>query len=523
MAKATKQAFFHTIIGGATILGVASVVSKILGLYRERLLASTFGAGETLDAYYAAFKVPDFFFNVFILGALSSAFIPIFVGLWQKNRTHAWNFSRSVMTILIFALIVVAALIYAFPDAIVGLIAPGFSGETLELTIQLTQIMVIAMVLFGVSNVLAGILNSFKRYVAYSLAPVLYNVGIIVGILWFVDLYGPIGLGYGVVLGAGMHLLVQIPAVAMAGFRFKPLFDTSTPGFYKMLALMGPRTLGLAAAQVNLWVITRIASQLEQGSVAVFNLANNLQYFPISVFGVSLAIASFPVFAEKYSRNKTKEFIEHFSRTFRHVLFLIIPVSMGILLLRAQFVRLFYGAGEFDWSDTVMTANTLGVLAIALFAQSVLPLLVRSFYAQQDTKTPVKISIVAVVLNVVLSYWLAPHYGVIGLGIAFSVAAIVNMLWLLAALRVKLGYLDDNRIMWSTIKIVLASVGMAAVVQLAKYQIAPLVDMQTGLGIMIQTVGAVLAGGVSYFLLTMIFRSPEVDSLRRNLFNRFKK
>lgn len=519
MPRPTKLAFFHTIVGGASILGVASLVSKVLGLYRERLLAGSFSK-EVLDAYYAAFKIPDFFFNVFVLGALSSAFIPIFVDLWQQKSSDAWRFSRSVMTILLSVLLVIAVLIICFPSAVVDLLAPGFSESGRLLTIELTRIMVMAMVLFGISNILAGILNSFKRYVAYSIAPILYNLGIIIGVVWFVPLWGSIGLGYGVVLGAFCHLAVQIPAAWQAGFHFRPLWDVGAPGFRKMLRLMGPRTLALAAAQINLWVITNLASKLEEGSVWRFNVANNLQYFPISVFGVSLALASFPVFAEKYATNKTREFIEHFSQTFRHVLFLTIPVSMGILLLRAQFVRLFVGTGSVTWYDTILIANTLGVLAISLFAQSVLPLLVRSFYAQHDTKTPVKISLVSVVLNIVLSYLLAPRYGVIGLAVAFSASSILDMLWTLAALRVKLGYLDDNRIMWSTIKIVLASIGMAGLVQLAKYQIAPFVDMQTGVGILLQTVGAVIVGALGYFLLAMLFRSPEVDSLKRTLLNR---
>ncbi|MBI3120547.1 MAG: murein biosynthesis integral membrane protein MurJ [Candidatus Kerfeldbacteria bacterium] len=522
MPDPRSTTLLKTIGGGAAIIGVASVVSKVLGLYRERLLASHFGAAEILDAYYAAFKVPDFFFNVFILGALSSAFIPIFVELWQRDRIASWKFANAVMTTLTTSLIVVGLVIFVFPDFAIELIAPGFDGEGMRLTIQFTRIMSIAMVLFGVSNILAGILNSFHRYVAYSLAPIVYNLGIIVGILWFVQVWGVSGLAWGVVVGAALHLLVQLPSVFALGYRFRPQFGIHTAGFSKMLKLMVPRTFGLAAAQLNLWVVTRVASQLEEGSVSVFNLANNLQYFPISVFGVSLAIASYPVFAEHFTKNNATEFIRQFSQSFRNVLFWVIPISMGMLLLRAQIVRLFLGTGRFDWNDTILTANSLGIFSISLFAQSVLPLMVRSFYARQDTKTPVVISIISVIINVVLSYLLAPTYGVLGLAAAFSIASIINMLWLLAALRVHLGYLDDNRIVWSTAKIVLASVAMAVCVQITKGVIGPQVNMQTGMGVLLQTLSAVAAGAISYGIFAVLFRVPEVDMLKRKLLARWR-
>ncbi|MBU1075321.1 oligosaccharide flippase family protein, partial [Patescibacteria group bacterium] len=298
-------------------------------------------------------------------------------------------------------------------------------------------------------------------------------------------------------------------------YKYKLTMSLSLPGVKKIGKLMLPRAFGLGVTQINQVVITAIASTLVVGSVAVFSLANNLQYFPISVFGVSLALSAFPVFTQAFTENNTSKFVLHFSQTFRRILFLVIPTSIVVLLLRAQIVRLVLGSGNFDWEDTILTAQTLGFFSLSLFAQSLVPMLARSFYAFQNTKTPVIISVISMVINVVGSVILVQSMGVLGLALAFSIASFVNMILLLAALRARLGDLDDHRIITSTLKIILLSLLMGLVVQGLKYIIGPLVDMKTFFGVFIQTAGSIFGGGLIYISLAVKLNFDEVDIIKR--------
>ncbi len=525
MANSFLNKFQATIMGGAIIVGTASVISRLVGLLRDRLLASTFGAGDTLDVYYAAFRLPDFIFNILVLGALSSSFIPVFLDYWCRENDslgrdrQAWKITNSVLNLMLISLICIGGLLFILAPQLIDFIAPGFEPEKQAQTAVLTRIMLLSIVFFGLSNVVSGVLNSFRKFIAYSLAPIMYNFGIIFGIWVLVPKLGISGLAYGVVIGSLAHLLIQLPSVFKTGYHYRWILDTVNSGVRTIGKLMIPRAIGLAVVQINQLVINIIASTLRTGSVAVFNLANNLQSFPISVFGISLAISSFPVFSKAFAQKDTAGFVKHFSNTFRRVLFMIIPVSVLILLLRAQLVRLILGAGRFDWTDTILTAQTLGLFSISLFAQSLIPMLARSFFAFQNTKTPVIISIISMIFNVVLGILFSQRWGISGLALAFSLASIVNMLMLLAALRLKIGDLDDQNILRSTFKILVSSAALGLVVQRMKYFIAPLVDMQTFWGVFLQTAMAGLVGAMVYFVITLILQAPEIENIRQWLIN----
>ncbi|MFH1235914.1 MAG: murein biosynthesis integral membrane protein MurJ [Parcubacteria group bacterium] len=507
-----------TVTGGAIIIATASVASRLLGLIRDRILASMYGAGETLDAYYAAFKLPDLIFNILVLGALSSAFIPVFVRYLVKNGSvspdsETWRLANSLLNILLIGLVVVGGAFFIFAEQLIPVIAPGFDGSRMGLTIQLTRIMLVAIVFFGVSNIATGILTSFKRYVSFAFAPVMYNLGIIFGIVVLSGRYGILGVAYGVVIGAVIHMAVQVPSIFRLGYRYRPLLDFKHEGVRQVGKLMIPRAFGLAVAQVDQLISVIIGSTLAVGTVAVFNFANNLQSFPIGVFGYSLAIAAFPIFSEAFAQNDTKKFVEYFSIAFRRVLFLIIPVSVLMLLLRAQIVRLVLGSGNFGWADTILTAQTLGYFSLSLFAQALIPMLARSFYALQDTKTPVKVGLLSVGINLILGWTLSRMWGVIGLGLAFSVASIVNMLFLLILLHHRVGNLDDNRIANSTLKILFISSVMGLVSWGMLRFLAIGVDMQRFVGVLIQGVGAGVVGIIVYLTLAVIMKCEEIHIL----------
>lgn len=518
-----------TVAGGAIIIASASVISRILGLLRDRLFASTFGAGDILDSYYAAFRLPDLIFNVLVLGALSAAFIPVFLEYWYKDkesgftRQEAWQIANSVLNIICLILVVLGLIFLIFAPQITSWITPGFSPEKQAMTVKLTRIMLLSIFIFGISNIFGSILNSFRKFLAFAFAPVMYNIGIILGVTLFYKCWGIGGLAWGVVLGAFLHLVIQLPSVLKTGYHYQWLFDFGHPGVRKMFRLILPRTFGLAVGQINQLVITIVASFLAAGSLAVFNLANNLQSFPINVFGVSLAIAAFPLMSEAFASRATDKFVVQFSVTLRRVLFLIIPASVIIILLRAQIVRVVLGAGAFDWQDTYLTAQALGYFSISLFAQSLIPMLARSFYAHQDTKTPVKISVVSLLINIIGSLILGHYMGILGLALSFSLSNLVNMALLILVLRRRFGNLDDKKIINSTARILLASFFMAGSIWLIKRFLVLGLNMQTFVGVLIEGVVAGTVGILVYLAIAFIFRFDEISILRQWIFRTKKE
>jgi len=523
MIKRLFNGQINSITAAAALVGVSSLVSRFLGVFRDRILAGEFGAGDTLDVYYAAFRIPDLIFNLLVLGALSAGFIPIFVGLLknplekitgffsgQENK-KAWELASNVLNILVLGLLALCGLGIIFAPWLTKLITPGFSPEKQALTTGLTRIMFLSPLFLGISAVLGGVLQSFKRFFVYSLAPIMYNIGIIIGALYFVPALGIYGLAWGVVLGALLHMLIQLPTAFALGFRHSLKIDFSNPDLRKIGLMMIPRTMSLAISQINLVVITIVASTLAVGSLAVFNLANNLQSFPIGIFGISFAIAAFPAFsAVAFSK---KDLIASFSSTLRQILFFIVPSTVLLITLRAQVIRVILGTGNFDWEDTVLTMNTLAFFCLSLFAQASLPLLVRVFYARHDSKTPFLIGLFSAIVNVALSLWLAKRLGVEGLALAFSLASILNFILLWLALRFSLGQMDEIKILVAVIKFSAASLACGITVQGVKVIIWPFVDMTKFLGVLTQGLAAGLAGIFIYAAVCSLLRSEEFISV----------
>ncbi|MFH1226231.1 MAG: murein biosynthesis integral membrane protein MurJ [bacterium] len=513
-----------TITSAAVIIGAASLASRLLGVLRDRILAGQFGAGETLDMYYAAFRIPDFIFNLVVLGALSAGFIPVFVDYLENNKETAWRLVNNLINVgLIFLLLVCGLLIILTPKLIAWL-TPGFDLYQISITSHLTRIMFLSPILLGLSGIFSGVLQSVKKFFIYSLAPIFYNLGIIFGALFIVPSQGVDGLAWGVVLGAFMHALIQLPAIRQSGFVYYWLFDLKDAGLKKILKMMVPRALALITGQINLIVVTIIASTLVAGSIAVFNLANNLQSFPLGVFGLAYAIAAFPSLAVLAGKKDTAGVVETFSSACRQIMFFIVPASVLLIVLRAQIIRVILGSGLFDWQDTIMAADTLALFSASLFAQAVLPLLARVFFAYHDSRTPFVIGLISAGVNVVLSFMLGKQMGVAGLALAFSVSSVINLILLWLALRLELGGLDEKRIFISLAKFLTAGLMMALVVQGGKYIIGPQVSMSTFGGVLAQGLAAGSVGLVIYFFTGLLLRSPEMlifkEVCQRRLFRK---
>lgn len=513
-------------IGAAAILvGVFSMISRLLGILRDRILAGEFGAGEVLDAYYTAFRIPDLLYNLLILGALSAGFIPVFSALIKKMKKadddsypyqeeenkEAWDLVSNILNILIIILSFFSILGFIFSPQLIKIIAPGFSPEMQSITTTLTRIMFLSPLFLGISSLLGGVLQSFRNFLIFSLSPIFYNVGIILGALFLVPVLGISGLAWGVVIGAFMHMAIQIPPVWILGFRWCAFINFKDKNFLKIAKMMVPRTLSLAISQINLVVVTIIASTLAAGSLAVFNFANNLQSFPIGVFGISFAVAAFPTLSA--SAFNEKKLVDNFSYTLRRILFFIIPSTVLLITLRAQIIRVILGTGEFSWRDTVLTINSLGFFALSLFAQASTPLLTRVFYARQNSKTPFLIGLIIVVINIFLSLFLGKRMGVAGLALAFSLSSILNFMLLWLRLYFEMGDLDQKNIIISVLKFSFAALVAGFFIQAGKALIWPFIDMSTFWGVLSQGLVAGLLGLGVYFLLTYLLKSEEMIEL----------
>ncbi len=522
----------NSITLAAALIALSSLVSRFLGVVRDHILASQFGAGTTLDIYYAAFRIPDLIYNLIILGALSSGFIPIFTSLiknykceggnncdpYEQNK-EAWDLASNVLNYLFLGLGVLSLIGIIFAPALTSLITPGFGPEERAGTVALTRIMFLSPLFLGVSGIFGGVLQSFKRFMMYSLAPIFYNLGIIIGALYFVKLFGLYGLALGVVLGALLHMLIQLPTVYHLGFRYKFKIKRHDENTLKIGKMMVPRTLSLAISQINLVVVTALASNLASGSLAVFNFANNLQSFPIGIFGISFAIAAFPSLAA--TAFDEEKLTKNFSQSFRQILFFIVPATVLIIVLRAQIIRVVLGSGKFDWQDTILTMNTLGIFAISLFAQATIPLLVRVFYARHNSRTPFYIGLFTVAVNTALALYLAPRYGVIGLAFAYSIDNILNFLLLWFWLSTKVGELDIQHILKSVFKFMISALIAGASAQAAKSLVWPFIDMTKFSGVFLQLLVAGVAGTIVYALCCYIFKSEEFLDFLSALGKRF--
>jgi putative peptidoglycan lipid II flippase len=532
-----------SISSASLILAVFYFLSALLGLFRDRLLAGTFGAGNELDVYYAAFTVPDFVALILIFGAISAAVIPIFSSYLIKSKDQAWEYASVFLNLFLGFLILICVISIIFAPYFISIIAPGFSGEKKEITVQLMRIMFLSPILLGTSNIISGILQVFHRFLVTALAPIMYNIGIITGIYFFYPAMGLSGLAWGVVFGGFLHLMIQVPAFLFSGFKYKLNFNYKHPGVFKTLKLMVPRSLGLGASQLNIIAMTAIASTLTAGSIAVFNLANNLSAILVNAVALSISTAAFPSMSMAFLQEEEEKFLTKFSSIFRQTLFLIVPISVLILILRAQIVRVVLGAGKFTWVDTKLTTACLGILAFSLFAQGLIFILSKTFYAAHNTKIPATLSALAVALNISLSLmfiWLinnsagfsmffqtlfrlenVKNIGIAGLALAFSTSIVVKCFLLSYLFYKKFPKLRIKEFSDSLYKILLASIFMGFSAFFARQLIGSFLPLQTFWSVFLQLVLPGAVGVIIYTLATYLLKSSELKIIYNSLLKRF--
>ncbi|MEK7068463.1 MAG: lipid II flippase MurJ, partial [Patescibacteria group bacterium] len=370
-----------------------ALLSQILALLRDRLLAGTFGAGETLDLYYAAFRLPDLLFATVASLLSLYALLPIIARLAPEDM-HAF-LERSLL-VFFAAMGIIAAAAFAAAPYILSFILPGLAGDGLT---ELTRILLLPPLLLGASNIVAALTQLKQRFLLYSLSPLLYNLGIILGIVVLYPYVGLRGLAWGVVVGAAFHLLIQLPFWGGGG-RSRMSWRDTIAGLGEVLKLSVPRTLALAAGQISLLILVALASLMEKGSIAVFMFAFNLQAVPLAIIGVSYSVAAFPTLSRLHAAGEWHEFARHIETALRHVLFWSVPVIVFVIVLRAQLVRAILGTGMFEWPETRLVAAALALFIVSLAAQSITLLVSRGYYAAGDTAKPLIFGALSVVVAV---------------------------------------------------------------------------------------------------------------------------
>lgn len=528
----------------ALFLAVSAMASVILALIRDRLLASTFGAGAVLDMYFAAFRIPDIVYTTSLFFTASTALIPLFLELQEREREEAQRFLDNVFTAFLLFICITASLAFFLMPILIPFIAPGFSVAQQHTLITFSRVLLLSPLLLGLSNLVSSIVQSHRRFLIYALSPLFYNLGIIVGILWFYRLMGVFGLAMGVIFGALLHLLIQIPTLAKLRYvpRLTAVFASGL--LRRVVALSLPRALGLSVNQIILLIMTSLASTIGVGGIAVFNLAYNLQSVPLSIIGVSYSVAVFPTLARSFVRREQAEFLDIVALALRHILFWSLFATVFFVVLRAHIVRVVLGAGMFGWLDTRLTAAAFGLFASSLLAQGVVLLLVRAFYAAGRTRIPIIINTIAASFIVVFALALLRVIGgagdtrmlfgrllrvediaslhLLALPFAFSLGTFLNAVLLYIWFRRVFGILDHhfNR---SVLQAFGAALGAGGVMYVVLRLTVLFFDTTHFVGILSHGALAAFAGAGTDVLLLRVLRNRELSEIVEALKKRFWK
>jgi len=504
-------------------------LSAILGFIRNRLLVAVFFPQFKwqADVYFAAFRIPDIIFQILVVSALGSAFIPVFSGLLsQKKEKKAWGIAANVINIGLFVFLGLAALAFCFAPFLSKIIAPGFTPEEMRLLISLLRLLLLAQGFFVISAVLTGILQSFQRFLLPALAPVVYNLGLILGIVFlsrFFGIYGPI---FGAIIGAFFHFFIQLPTALNLGLEFLPQLRFTDPLILKIGRLMLPRALALTVEQLYLTFALALASGMPAGRVALFTFAQQIIQFPVNIFGSSFGQASLPTLSFEAAQKRLFQFQKTFILAFHQILYLAVPAGVVVLVLRIPVVRLLFGARGFTWEDTIITGQTVALFSLAIFAQAATQLLIRGFYALHDTRTPLYSVFLTAILNIGLSFFLARVFNFcllnrictlnspVGLALAFSVASIFHFLLLFFWLDKKVGHFNRLKVFLPAGKIFFSGFVMAIFLWAPMRILDHLIfDTTRTINLIFLTLIVSLIGFLAYFFLTWILKIKEAKTL----------
>ena len=524
----------------AIVLASSTLISALLGLFRDRLLNSYYlGTYPTgIDAYTAAFTIPDFMFFILTSGALAVSFIPVFnQRLANGNKKSAWELSSSLLNLLALLTLITSVLIMIFADPLIRyIVSPGLDESGMILAINMTRVIAINPFLFSIATVLTSIQQAVGRFVFYAFAPAIYNVGIIIGITWFtggINLFGIqifeggiMGVALGVILGAVMQLIVSLIGLFGLGFDYEFKIHWRNQGFRTILKLLPPRSLDQGIDYVNGIVNTNLSSRMGAGTLRSFNQASSLHQMPVNLIGVAISTAFFPKLTEELGAGDKKDFYSTFRKALRMITWIALPVAVIAFFTRGYVTSFISNIGNNDSNGTI--ASVLGTLCIAIFARSVFHIASRGFYAYQDTKTPFRVSVVAIGLTIALSVWFfLLGWGVDGLGLAQSLGAVIEIAILLFILQKRSNHEILDRGFWKAVLRMTFATVIAGCVAFSLTKFIPLMATDTSLVITIPKFLLIaflsfLAYIIASFFLNLEETEPIIDYMKKILFKNAK-
>ncbi|MFH1970990.1 MAG: murein biosynthesis integral membrane protein MurJ [Patescibacteria group bacterium] len=536
-----------SVFSAASIIMIMIVASRVLGLVRQRVLAHFFEVSD-LSLFFAAFRLPDLLFEVLVWGTFSSAFIPVFTKSLRKGRKNAWDIAGSVTNIGFLIFLVLALLIIIFADKLYGIFVPGIEAVDREQVVLIARILFAAQGFFVISYVLTAVLESLRRFLVPAIAPLFYNLGIILGTIFFSPKLGLLGPTIGVLIGAFLHLMIQLPLAFKLGFRFRTKISI-TPEVKKIGKLAAPRLIEVSFLQIAKTVELSLATLISTASYTYFTFGNTIQLLPVGLFGTSIAKAALPTLARQ--SNKLDEFKKTLFNALGQMFFLIVPVSTFLIVLRIPIVRLIYGTDIFSWESTVQTGLVVSAFAFGILFQATSSILARSFYALHDTKTPVQISMITILINIIIDFVLVKvfHLPIWGLAAAFSFSTFLQSLLLYIFLIKKIGdgetfkklipalkslvsSVISGSVMYFLLKIFDRSVWVKKLSFLGKIEGLEninferfVLDTRYTVNLLILTVFVVAAGSLIYLITSWIFKSEELQfflNFVRRLFSNIK-
>jgi len=516
-AASPERATARTLARAGLIVTAAFLVSRVLGYVRLAVITAAIPAGaeRDLDAFFAAFRIPDLVFQLAAAGALSTALIPLVSGLVAAGEeARAWRLVSSVTTLMVAALGALTVVLWLAAPFVVPPLVPGFQPAQTDQTIELTRTMLLGPLFLALGSVATSILNARGRFAASAIAPIAYNLAIIGGALLLVPGMGVAGLAVGVVAGSLAHVLIQLGPVARAGFRFRPGVDRADPLTARAFALMAPRAIGLGGAQVTFLVMTTLATTLAAGAVAGFTLAFTLLQIPVGVIGVPLGVVLLPSLAREAALGDVERFGRLLTRALGLLVFVMVgTTALGIVLADAA-VRILFGHGGLDETTLDATAAATATFLLGLTAHSAIAVLARAFYARQDTLTPVLVALAVVALDAALAVALIGPLGLSGLALAIAVGAWAEALALAAVLRRRIPTLSFAPVAATAARSVPAALAAGAAAWLAGRAAAALLGADDALvPLLLRTATAAAAGGLVYLALSAVLRIPELPAM----------
>lgn len=541
--------FLHKEIRGlheaAYLLGVFTLLSQILALVRDRLLASEFGAGEILDIYYAAFKVPDFIF-VSVASLVSfSVLIPFLAERMEDPNQNSRKLISDVFTSFFGLIFLVSIIAFLAAPWILKLLFPGIAeGGNFGQLVLLTRIMLLQPILLGASNLFASITQIYQKFLIYAISPLLYNLGIISGIVLLYPVMGVSGLAWGVVFGALAHMLIQAPFLIRVGYFPRFNININFKEVKRVMSLSIPRTIALSSQQGSIIVLMSLASLITAGSISVFKLSFNLMNVPLAIIGASYSVAAFPTLSKLFSNGERSKFFAHIVTAARHIIFWALPVTFLFLVLRAQIVRVILGSGRFDWTDTRLTAAALGLFVLSLLSHSFMLLFTRGYYAAGITKKPVLVNVSSAVVAIFSGYVFVQLFNNFPFWKFFMEDLLrVNGIEGTAVLMLPLGYsvgmILNSLVIWflfqrdfrnfsaalakSFFRSLSAAIVMSFVTHLLLDVFDDVFDLQTFMGVFLQGFLAGIGGIFVGILLLRLLGSRELKEVWSSLHNKFWK